>query len=505
MMIDIKNLSFGYDGSDKMLFDGVDLIIDTSWKLGLIGRNGRGKTTFFKILRKELHYGGKITGLPECISFPFTVENEFDLGGDVIRTIAPNAEDWEIKREMNYLELPEETLYKPYFVLSGGEKTKLQLISLFLDDSRFPLIDEPTNHLDTHGREVTANYLKRKNGFILISHDRNFLDLSTDHTMAINKTNIEISPVNFSTWWEQNEIKEKYELAQNDKLKKDIARLKEAEKQVERWSNISESKKIGFNPTITEKNIGRRSYEGAKAKKTMSLAKNMERRFENKIDEKSALLKNRENREALKIDGKKHHSDLLIKAKDLVLFYDGVKICEPINFEIRQGDKYSLKGTNGCGKSTLLKLITTPKEQLGNLTYEGELLIASNLTHSLVLQDTSFLSGTIRDYSFEVSADETRLKTILRKMGFSKENLDQDIASLSEGQKKCVLIAGSLCADANIYIWDEPLNYIDIYIRETIEEMLENADITMLFVEHDKAFTDKISNKSYEIISAQNA
>lgn len=499
-MIDIRNLSFGYDGSDVMLFDGVNLRIDTSWKLGLIGRNGRGKSTFFKILRNELHYGGSISGLPEFVSFPFEVEDEYELGGDVIRAIAPNSEDWEIRREMNYLELDEDTLYKPYCILSGGEKTKLQLISLFLDDVSFPLIDEPTNHLDTHGREVTANYLKRKSGFILISHDRNFLDLATDHTMAINKTNIEISPVSFSTWWEQNELKEKSEMAQNEKLKKDIARLRKAEETVERWSNISESKKIGFDPTKEEKNIGRRSYEGAKAKKTMKLAKNMERRFEGKIEEKSSLLKNHENREALKITGTKHYSDLLIKAKDLTLYYDGIKVCEPINFELRQGDKFSLQGTNGCGKSTLLKLITGSVED--NLTYDGELFLASNLTCSLVKQDTSFLHGTLREYAFEVKADEPRFKSILRKMGFSKDNLEQDISSLSEGQKKCVLIAGSLCQEVNIYIWDEPLNFIDIYIRKTIEEMLLDSDITMLFIEHDKAFTEDIMTTSSEIIKA---
>ncbi len=497
-MIDIRNLSFGYDGSDVMLFDGVNMRIDTSWKLGLIGRNGRGKSTFFKILRGELHYGGTISGLPEFVSFPFEVNDEYEFGGDVIRSIAPNAMDWEIRREMNYLELDEDILYKPYCVLSGGEKTKLQLISLFLDEVRFPLIDEPTNHLDTHGREVTANYLKRKNGFILISHDRNFLDLSTDHTMAINKTNIEISPVSFSTWWEQNELREKSEAAQNEKLKKDIARLKKAEETVEKWSNISESKKIGFDPRKEEKSINRRSYEGAKAKKTMKLAKNMERRFEGKIEEKSSLLKNHENRESLKISGTKHYSDLLIKTKNLTLFYDGIRICEPVDLEIRQGMFFSLQGTNGCGKSTLLKLITGDAES--NLTYEGELIKASNLTFSFVKQDISSLKGTLREYAFEVKADEPRFKSILRKMGFSKDNLEQDISSLSEGQKKCVLIAGSLCQDANIYIWDEPLNFIDIYIRQTIEEMLSESNITMLFIEHDKAFVDSIATDSFEIM-----
>ena len=165
-MIDVKNLKFGYEGSSDYLFDGVSFRIDTDWKLGLVGRNGRGKTTLMRILRGELPYGGTISGLPKFISFPFDIDNEYELGGDIVRLNAPNAQDWEIRREMNYLELDEDILYRPYCLMSGGEKTKIQLISLFLDDAAFPLIDEPTNHLDRHGREVTAEYLKRKKGFI---------------------------------------------------------------------------------------------------------------------------------------------------------------------------------------------------------------------------------------------------------------------------------------------------------------------------------------------------
>lgn len=497
MTIDVKNLTFGYEGTDVLLFEDVSLRIDTSWKLGLIGRNGRGKTTFLKLLRGELTGSGSITGCPEFVSFPFEIEDEYTLGLDVIRQIAPIAQDWEIRREMNYLELDEDVLYRPYCLMSGGEKTKLQLISLFLDDFRFPLIDEPTNHLDEHGRKITASYLKRQKGFILISHDRTFLDEATDHTMAINKTNVEVSPVSFSTWWDEMKRREKFEETQNERLKKDIARLRKSEEAAERWSSISESKKIGFDPTKVEKSISRRSYEGAKAAKMMKHAKVMENRYEKKIGEKSQLLKNQEHKEALKITGIHHHADLFIKANNLILKYDGNPICSPINFELHQGDKLSLSGINGCGKSTFLKMLGGLNPE--NFTFDGELIMAPNLKISYVHQDTSTLSGTLRDYAFEVGADLTQLITILRKMGFSKDNLEQDISSYSEGQKKCVLIAGSLCCEANLFIWDEPMNYIDIYIREVLEELLLESDITLLCVEHDRSFKDKVIDSDTEI------
>lgn len=494
-MINVNNLTFGYGGSEYNLFDNVSFRLDTGWRLGLIGRNGRGKTTLLNILQGKLEYQGRITGLPEFIYFPFEIANEYDMGIDIIKEIAPYAELWQIKREMNFMKLDEDILYRPYCVLSGGERTKLQLIMLFLDEARFPLIDEPTNHLDMEGREIAAQYLSSKDGFILVSHDRSFLDNCTDHTMAINRSDVEITNVSFSTWWEEKERKEQFERTQNERLKKEIGQLQKSKEAAERWSNISEKRKIGFDPKITEKSIGRRSYEGAKSAKMMSHAKNMERRYDNKIEEKSQLLKNQERRQYLQITGEKHFSDLLVGAKNLVMSFpssDGeyIMVNEPFEAEIRQGGRYALNGSNGCGKSTFLKLLRGD-----GISYEGSLILASGLKISYVRQDASDLTGTLKEIAFEYKIDEPRFKSILSKMGFTEENLYMNTEDLSQGQKKCVLLAASLCREANLFIWDEPLNYVDIYVRQAIEDMLSESDITMLFVEHDRAFVDKIATE----------
>ncbi|MCQ2534122.1 MAG: ATP-binding cassette domain-containing protein [Clostridia bacterium] len=493
-MIDIKNLTFGYDGCENNIFENVDIRIDTSWKLGLIGRNGRGKTTFLKILRQELQYKGKISGIPEFVSFPFEIENEYDMGIDVIKAIAPMAEDWIIRREMNYMKLEEDVLYRPYMLLSGGEKTKLQLITLFLDEGRFPLIDEPTNHLDMRGRELIAGYLKNKDGFILVSHDRHFLDSCTDHTMAINKSNIEISNVSFSTWWEEMKRKEQFEMSQDDKLRKEINQLNKSKEAAEKWSAISEKRKIGFDPKVTEKNIGRRSYEGAKSKKMMSHAKNMERRYDNKIEEKSKLLNNFERKQTLLITGEKHFSDMLVTTRNLVMNYDGDVVNRPFNLEINQGDRVALTGVNGCGKSTFLKLLRGD-----DIAFTGDIVKASRLKISYVRQDASDLKGTLKEIAYEAKIDEPRFKSILSKMGFTEENLYMETSLLSQGQKKCVLLAVSLCQEVNLFIWDEPLNFVDIYVRQALEEMLLDSSITMLFVEHDKFFVDTIATSIVEM------
>ena len=137
---------------------------------------------------------------------------------------------WELEREMSLLDVAEDVLYRGFDTLSNGEQTKILLAVLFLREDRFLLIDEPTNHLDAEGREVVAEYLKSKNGFILVSHDRRFLDNCIDHILSINRTNIEIQKGNFSSWQLNKEMQDNFEIAKNYKLKKDIKRLEQAAK-----------------------------------------------------------------------------------------------------------------------------------------------------------------------------------------------------------------------------------------------------------------------------------
>ena len=205
--IKVDNLTFRYDGNINNIFENVSFNIDTEWKLGLIGRNGKGKTTFFKLLQGKYEYNGKITKSVDVDYFPFEIKNKNKMSIEIVNEIAPNVEDWEIIKELNLLNTDAEILYRDFTLLSGGEQVKILLISLFLKGNNFLLIDEPTNHLDIETRNNLVNYLKRKKGFILVSHDRDFLDKVVNHIISINNTNIEIIQGNFSTWKENKEKK----------------------------------------------------------------------------------------------------------------------------------------------------------------------------------------------------------------------------------------------------------------------------------------------------------
>ena len=266
-LINVNNLSFRYDGSFTNVFENVSFNIDTDWKLGLIGRNGKGKTTFLKLLLGKYKYEGTISKNVEFDYFPFEINNKERMTIEIVNEIAPNVEDWEIIKELNLLDTDCEILYRNYNLLSGGEQIKIQLISLFLKGNNFLLIDEPTNHLDIDTKNNLVEYLSKKKGFILVSHDRNFLDKVVDHIISINNTNIDIQKGNFSSWQKNKEDQDNFEIMQNEKLKKDINRLEIASKNTANWSDKIEKTKNGTTNSGSKVDKGYIGHQSAKMNK----------------------------------------------------------------------------------------------------------------------------------------------------------------------------------------------------------------------------------------------
>ncbi|MEL7610293.1 MAG: ABC-F type ribosomal protection protein [Bacillota bacterium] len=487
-LINISNLTFAYEGSYDNIFENVGFQIDTDWKLGFIGRNGRGKTTFLNLLLGKYPYEGSISSSVDFEYFPFEVKDGSQNTIDVVGGIGRDHLQWELLREVSLLELDEAALYRPFDTLSNGERTKVLLAALFLKENSFLLIDEPTNHLDMRGRKVVSDYLSGKKGFILVSHDRVFLDGCVDHILSINKTDIEIQRGNFSSWFVNKERRDGFELSENEKLKGEIQRLSAAAKRTSAWSDQLEKTKCG------SKNSGSsvdRGYIGHKSAKMMSRSKGIERRRQAAAEEKSKLLRNLESIENLKIAQLPYHANRLVSLRDVSICYGGKAACRNICLAIDRGDRVALCGKNGSGKSSVLKLI------LGeNMTYTGGFEKGSRLTISYVPQDTQHLRGSLSDYARQSGIDESLFKTILRKLDFSRVQFEKDMRDFSGGQKKKVLIARSLSERTHLLIWDEPLNYIDILSRMQIEQMLLECEPTMLFVEHDGAFCRNVATRT---------
>lgn len=490
--IHVSNLSFSYDQCYDPIFSNTSLRIDTSWNLGFIGRNGRGKTTFLKLLLGKYKYSGEIHSDVTFEYFPYTVKNPSQITLDIIQEICPNAMDWEIFCELNLLDVDCQILYQPFETLSNGEQTKVLLAAMFLISNGFLLIDEPTNHLDVTGRDSIKNYLKKKNGFILISHDRVLLDECIDHVLSINRCNIEIQKGNFSTWQENKERLDHFERTQNEKLKKEIKQLSHAAKRTKKWSDQVEKTKNGSKNSGSKVDKG---FIGHRSAKMMQRSKNIESRRQAALQEKSKLLKNIEQTQLLSLHPRTYHSTKLLFLQDVSILYDSRPVCDNVSFSLYRGDRIALQGKNGSGKSSILKLICGE-----DLSFQGTFWKGSGLKISYVPQDTSFLHGNLSEYALEAGIEESLFKTILRKLGFSRVQFEKDISSFSSGQKKEVLLAKSLCEQAHLYVWDEPLNYIDVFARIQIEQLILDFAPTMIFVEHDTTFTEKIATKTYSAL-----
>lgn len=485
-LINISNLTFAYPGSYDNIFENASFQLDTDWKLGFIGRNGRGKTTLLNLLMGKYEYSGSISASVSFEYFPYQVRDSSLDTVSVVHEILPDIQMWQLMREMHLLQLDDELLYRPFCTLSNGEQVKLLLAALFLKENGFLLIDEPTNHLDLAARKLVGQYLNSKKGFILVSHDRAFLDGCVDHILSINKAAIEVQRGNFSTWQQNKELQDSFELAENEKLEREVNRLKSAARQTSAWSDRVEKTKKG------SKNSGLRpdtGYIGHKAAKMMSRSKSIEKRRQSAIEQKEKLLKNIEFSQPLKIHPLQHYSQILLRFENVGISYRPV--CRPVSFTLSQGEFVSIAGKNGAGKSSLLKLACGY-----DIPHSGKIISAAGLKISYLAQDTGALKGGLSEFAAQRNIDETLFKTILRKLDFSREQFEKDMCDFSAGQKKKALLAASLCEQAHIYIWDEPLNYIDLISRMQIEQLLIKYRPTLLFVEHDSAFCQNIGART---------
>lgn len=505
--IRVNNLTFYYDGSFDDIFENVSFSIDTDWKLGFIGRNGKGKTTFLNLLMGKYEYKGSIETSTFFDYFPYQMtEQQMQLpAAEFMEDLKAGCESWRVICELAGLGENAEILYRPFGTLSPGERTKVLLAVLFSGDNDFLLIDEPTNHLDQEAREIVKQYLASKKGFILVSHDRDLLDACTDHCLVLNRKSIEVQSGNFSGWWENKQRKDRFVMAENEKHQKEIRKLKQAARQTAEWADKNERTKIGFDPIKEhDRFLDTRAYIGAKTKKMQSRVSQMEKRISREIEEKEGLLQDLETPVDLKLVQLVHHKDTLVNVKDYSVRYADAThpVFEGLTFTIHRGDRIALSGKNGCGKSTLIRLIlqkSNEKHTNMAVSEEGVCETASGLEISYVGQNATDLRGDIPAFCRANDLDQSLFCAILRQLDLDRVQFAKNMEDYSEGQKKKILLARSLMTPAHLYIWDEPLNYIDLFSRMQIEKLLLTYQPTMLFVEHDVRFREKIATGCIEL------
>ncbi len=491
-LIQITDLTFAYDGSYDNVFEHLSAQVDTAWRLGLTGRNGRGKTTLLHLLSGQEDARGRVHMPVKPLYFPFAVADPSQTTRAVVSQLMGEEEEWRLLCELAELEVASDALERPFDTLSHGEQTKVLLAALFARDAVYPLIDEPTNHLDLHGRQLVGDYLRRKDGFLLVSHDRDFLNRAVDHILALNRSDVRVCRGNYDTYEENLRRQNAYETERNKQLGRDIRRLEESVRRAAEWSAKAEGAKFHIAPSVAA--VVDRGYVGAKAARVMQKSKNLMRRRQDELDEKRSLMKNVEKVGELRLSPLSYPKPRLIEVRGAAVRYGERIVCAPVTFSVLRGERVALTGKNGAGKSSVLKALCGQSDALC-----GDVEVGSGLKLSIVPQDTSFLTGSLAAFIAGTGVDETLFKAILRNMDMKREQFDKDMRAFSAGQKKKVLLARSLCESAHLYVWDEPLNYIDVLSREQLEELITAFQPTMLLVEHDRRFLQNIDCKVVEL------
>ena len=481
MDIEIKHLYFGFDQQGTQLFSDINLRLSTQWKLGLIGRNGRGKTTLLRLLMGDYQYTGDISQNSKFTYFPQTIQDSQQITYNILQALS-NFDFWKISRELTLLGLTDDILWRKFSSLSGGEQTKVLLSLLFVDDTSFPLIDEPTNHLDQASRQQVAHYLKeKKQGFIVVSHDRNFIDEIVDHTLSIEKHKVLLQKGNFQVYDDQKKQTDAYEKEQNDQLKKEIKHIKQVSKTVATWALQRENE--------TNDSASRRL-----AKKQAKRSKAIAKRSESKVEAKSALLKNIESVSPLTLNFTPTTHQQLLKVENLQLNYDK-PLFEPISFELNLGERLAIQGNNGAGKSSLVQYL---QDNFAG-TATGKMQHPQSLTISYLRQNYDDNHGTLAEFALANHLSYEDLLNNLFKLGLERHVFQNRIEHMSMGQQKRIELAKSLMTPAELYIWDEPLNYLDVFNQEQIANIINQIQPTMIIIEHDANFLATTSTKTLHL------
>lgn len=515
--IGISSLTKLY-GVDK-IFENVTFDVKTKDRIGLVGRNGTGKTTLMKILygsenfqsgqinkRKGLVIGyleqiasyedknsvsdvlnsafsniQEIKGQMEELEkgFDNLKDEELELSIKKYSTLHDRYEalgGYSIKEKLNKilqgLDISQEMSRRKFNSLSGGEKTRVILGKILLENPDLLLLDEPSNHLDIKSVEWLEEYLRTYEGtIIMVSHDRYFLDRAANKIIELSPDGADIYNGGYSRYVAEKELRFLQAMKEYENQQKKINKMEEQIQRYRIWGEMRDSDKM------------------------YKRAKELEKRLE-KIEKLNKPVVNRKTAD-FQMKSIERTGREVIKAAGLKKSYGENLLFDDVSFTLFYEDSMCILGENGTGKSTVLKIIMNQVQSDG-----GEVKIGSKVKIGYLPQEITFEKEDISivdyfSYYYGISISEARKE--LAAMLFTGEAVYKHISSLSGGEKSRLKLGMLIYEKVNTLILDEPTNHLDIESREVLEESLIDYDGTVLFVSHDRYFIDKIASCIGEI------
>jgi len=505
MTIIFKDIIKIYEG--KVIFENINGKINDKDKVGILGINGIGKTTLIKILvGEESCDSGTVEFLPSDIKIGYLKQSS-DSDEDITvfdkiqkyknKYIYKDSQDRNLtyektlKKSLIDMGFNDTDLKKKVSILSGGEKTKLSLCLVLMNNPEVLILDEPTNHLDVDAIKWLENFLDKLNkAIIIISHDRLFLDNTVNKIFEMHRDKIQEYSGNYSQYKYQKDINIKSINKEHSKQQREIKHLEEVIEEKRQWFDKAH-KAAGTNDHL-------RKLAGKHMNAVWSKEKKLEKILDNKIDPYKAnvpaafYLINKNNINKSKLP------NYLIKVNRLKKNFDNRVIFDNAALNLKKGDKAALVGSNGSGKTTLLKMIVgSEKANSGTVYVPPSIKLAyfsqelENLNYNNTILEEVMSQGICRN--------DARL--MLGSLMFKGEDVFKTITKLSMGEKCRVAFAKLLLSGSDILILDEPTNYMDIVSKENIEEVLKQYEGTILFVSHDRYFINSFATKVFEIDS----
>jgi len=521
IMIFLHDITFGFPAGD-LLFNSITLTIPSHSKSALVGSNGMGKSTLLKIMAKEMEpLKGNINAEGELFYVPQMFGNfneltiaqclKIDKKLDVLQKIINGEvdeiyfetlnDDWDIEERcqqaLQYWKLGNLDLNEKLENLSGGQKTKVFLAGIQINQPEIILLDEPTNHLDLEGRNLLYDFIGKSNAtIIMVSHDRTLLNLA-DTIFELSNQGISSYGGNYDFYAEQKAIEN--EALQNDIHAKERALKKAKEKERE---TLERKQKLDA------RGKGKQEKSGVARIMMNTLRNNAEKNSSKlkavhagKINNISGNLRELRssvrNLDQMKVnfnDSDLHAGKILISAEDMNFRYTDKNLWkENLNLEIRSGDRIAIKGSNGSGKTTLIKLL------LGDLLLSSGSISRSDFNMIYIDQEYSLLDKTATVYEFaqqfnDHAMPESEVKTLLSRFLFGKETWDKKCDVLSGGERLRLLLCGLSISNKtpDMIILDEPTNNLDLQNVEILTNSIKDYHGTLVVISHDEIFLREI-------------